>query len=645
MPAPAPLVLLSAALAGVTITIGSLSARHTAPERIETHDNERAAGKLTEGVLALSLEARTGRWRPHGPREASVEVPALAEAGGRLRIPSPMIRVPAGTEVLVAVKNSLDEVLTLHGLESRPVTDRPSEGIAIEPGATRQLRFHLDAPGTYYYWGTTTGRALSFRTKEDTQLSGAIIVDEPGAPNRDRVLLIGQWSDTTPSEAQRDIDMSRFLLVVNGRSWPHTKRLSYTAGDTVRWRVLNTSAGVHPMHLHGFHFTVDSRGDGRRDTTYAGDGRTLAVTERLRPGETFTMTWVPERRGNWLFHCHVTSHFAPRGPLGVKIDEAAVAAGASHSRNHAEESMAGLVVGVRVTPDRSGVSTRIDAVPRHRVRLVVRPVAGGSERAPMFGVALEEGGAVRTLPDDLRAGPPLILERGVPAAITVVNHTAAATSIHWHGIELESYFDGVPGFSGSGRRLTPLVAPGGSFEVRITPPRAGTFIYHTHADELNQQPAGLSGALIVLEPGARWDSATDIPILISSPHDEADERRAVLVNGSLTPAPVTVRVGVPHRLRLINITTGRPLMAAELWRDASMLEWRAIAKDGADLPAGRQRQGPARQPISVGETVDVVFTPTSAGEHRIVVKTALGATLASLPLIAVHNVGDAIDRE
>jgi FtsP/CotA-like multicopper oxidase with cupredoxin domain len=189
------------------------------------------------------------------------------------------------------------------------------------------------------------------------------------------------------------------------------------------------------------------------------------------------------------------------------------------------------------------------------------------------------------------------------------------------------------------------VAPGGSFEVRITPPRAGTFIYHTHADELNQQPAGLSGALIVLEPGARWDSATDIPILISSPHDEADERRAVLVNGSLTPAPVTVRVGVPHRLRLINITTGRPLMAAELWRDASMLEWRAIAKDGADLPAGRQRQGPARQPISVGETVDVVFTPTSAGEHRIVVKTALGATLASLPLIAVHNVGDAIDRE
>ena len=25
----------------------------------------------------------------------------------------------------------------------------------------------------------------------------------------------------------------------------------------------------------------------------------------MNPGATMAMTWVPEREGNWLFHCHI----------------------------------------------------------------------------------------------------------------------------------------------------------------------------------------------------------------------------------------------------------------------------------------------------------------------------------------------------
>src|SRR5206468_2424525 len=128
----------------------------------------------------------------------------------------------------------------------------------------------------------------------------------------------------------------------------------------------------------------------------------------------------------------------------------------------------------------------------------------------------------------------------------------------------ESYFDGVAGFSGRDTRLAPLIAAGDSFEARFTPPRAGTFIYHTHVDELRQQPAGLAGALIVLEPGTRYDPATDVTVLISSPSDSVAETRAVLLNGSLTPTPLELRVGVRHRVRFINITKGRPGMRLEL---------------------------------------------------------------------------------
>ena len=81
----------------------------------------------------------------------------------------------------------------------------------------------------------------------------------------------------------------------------------------------------------------------------------------------------------------------------------------------------------------------------------------------------------------------------MPVSITVVNSTPEPTAVHWHGIELESYFDGVAGFSGNASRASPIIAPADSFEARFTPPRAGTFIYHTHIDELRQQPAGMAG--------------------------------------------------------------------------------------------------------------------------------------------------------
>ncbi len=157
-----------------------------------------------------------------------------------------------------------DSALTLHGLASRPLAAGAPDSVQVAPGASREVRFRLDTPGTYFYWGSTTGRSWLARNGEDAQLSGAIVVDEPGiTPRRDRILVIGQWADTTPSEANPDASMRRLLLVVNGRSWPHTERLSYGVGDSVRWRVINASANVHPMHLHGFYFRVDSRGPPR----------------------------------------------------------------------------------------------------------------------------------------------------------------------------------------------------------------------------------------------------------------------------------------------------------------------------------------------------------------------------------------------
>ncbi|HWJ22231.1 MAG TPA: multicopper oxidase domain-containing protein [Gemmatimonadaceae bacterium] len=606
--------------------------------RVVANDNRAPAGTLRGGVLTLRLVARAGTWRPDGDSAPGAMVPAFAEEGHEPRIPGPLIRVPAGTEVAVTVRNALAaDTLAVHGLGAHPGGDA---GMTLAPGAARTVRFRLDAPGTYYYWGTTMGRRLDFRTREDAQLSGAIVVDARGArPAPDRILVIGMWSDTAGRVLAR---RHRLLAVVNGRSWPHTERLAYTVGDTVRWRVINASADAHPMHLHGFYFRVDSRGDGVGDTVYADAERPLANTEGMHPGSTMSLTWVPEREGNWLFHCHIPEHFSPRGPLGLMREQSAghmaQHGGEDPHVNHALGEMNGLVVGVQIRPRPAAGAQLVRAASegaRRHLRLLVRRSVGSSAAAPLYAFALQQGATEPPADSGLRNGPPIVLARGEPVSITVVNTLEVPTAVHWHGIELESYYDGVAGFSGAGARLAPVIAPGDSFEARFTPPRAGTFIYHTHVDEENQQLAGLAGPLIVLEPGARYDTATDVTVLVTSPRDSALERRAVLLNGSASPAPLTLRTGVTYRLRFINMTTRRPNMRVELRRDTVVARWRPLAKDGAELPVSLQVARPARSPLAIGETLDVELTPDAPGELRVEARTAPGALLGVLPVRVV----------
>jgi FtsP/CotA-like multicopper oxidase with cupredoxin domain len=198
--------------------------------------------------------------------------------------------------------------------------------------------------------------------------------------------------------------------------------------------------------------------------------------------------------------------------------------------------------------------------------------------------------------------------------IRVLNHLDEATSVHWHGIELESYFDGVSGWSGVEGSLSPAVAPGDSFMVRFTPPRAGTFIYHSHFSEDRQLAAGMYGALLVLPPGTRFDPATDHSWVVG--HVDPAARIQPGVNGSRRPQ-LDLEAGRTHRIRIININPNLPFIL-ELVGDSVPERWRAVAKDGADLPPRHASFGPARVRLGVGETADFEYTtPASSRTLRL----------------------------
>jgi manganese oxidase len=568
------------------------------------NDNRASGGRLAKGVFTLNLVAGEATWYPEGPSGPPILVHAFSEVGAPPRAPGPMIRVPAGTEMRISVHNTLAVPLRLWGLQDR--SEAAVDSVVVAPGATNNFDFRADIPGTYLYFARTGDRPPLPHpgVMKDAILNGAFIVDPAGtSPRKDeRVLVLSAFNDTITAlgtkadaanqEMQRElIPRERwFFTAVNGMSWPHTERLTYNLGDTVRWRVINASAAPHPMHLHGFYFAVQSKGDINRDTIYTPARQRKAVTEWMPTKATMTMTWVPNRPGNWVFHCHLVTH----------ISDALRLTNDPHAHmDHGLNGMAGLIIGLRVLPKGNFALAQQNAS-RRKLRLFVTQKEHVYGDEPGYSYILQDGPNPPAADSVRIPSSTITLRQGEPTEITVINKSKATATIHWHGIELESFYDGVGDWSGWNKMVAPPIPPGDSFVVRLTPERAGTFIYHTHTDENIQLSSGLYGALIVLPAKGEADPTERVFMIgIGGP----GERDHAVINGTTTPASIDLQAGVPHRLRFINIS---PLEShvVQLMSGNTVQSWRALAKDGAELPASQAATMPAVLQLHPGETYD-----------------------------------------
>jgi FtsP/CotA-like multicopper oxidase with cupredoxin domain len=566
---------------------------------VEANDNVAPAGTLTDGVLHLNMVVTMARWYPEDSGGSFTDIPVFAEVGKRPRIPGPLIRVPVGTELRISLRNDLpDSSLTLFGFQSRPATE--PEQIVVRPGETRVITFRVDVPGTFLY--AARSAAIPPRGRRETeQLAGALIVDPPGGRTDDRVWVMNIWSQRQPDGRLRE------ALAINGKSWPWTERFETTVGDTVRWRVLNGSRRGHPMHLHGFFFRVDSRGTGLTDTIYTEADRRTVVTETTLGRQTMTMTWVPEEPGNWLFHCHLTFHVDAE----ARLDPPEAHHGSSSG--DMSEHMAGLVLGIQVRPRPGDVPVARVNPRKVSVHVLQGPAPADTSLPAPISFLLPRNGREPAASDVRVPGDMLLLTRGEPTDVTVHNRLSEPTSIHWHGLELESWSDGVPGWSGHGSTIAPPIAPGDSLTARLSLRRAGTFMYHTHLNDVEQITAGLYGPLIVLEPGQAWDPTRDFVFtggLNGKPFPN------LVVNGVREEPPLELVAGETYRFRFINITPAGAY-SFQIRRNGELASWRPIAKDGADLPAHQAVPGPALMRIFNGETFDAAFTPAEPGTYLL----------------------------
>ena len=615
--------LSAAALLGALFAFGA-----TPPKRevavVRPNANVERAGGLHNGVLTIALEAKESAWHAGGDGRPPMTIEAFSEAGKLPLMPAPLIRASKGTEIRISVRNSLSKTLTfllpaaIRGVAGGFAMD----SVIVVPGAVGVLTSRATVPGNYLY-GAHTPTAAARQLFFSGVLAGGVVIDTANAPAqaRDRVFVIMMTPDSmrVANADTSDViagDIGRLVFTINGRSWPTTERIAATVGDSLHWRIINASADVHPMHLHGFYYRVDAFSGPLVDLEGQGALGRMVVTERLSPFSAMSMSWSPDRPGNWILHCHFAIHLMPDS-ISMAPDD------------HAMTGMVGLILGINVA-SRPGVRAAAAPSPARHLRLVAITDKGFPDSAASMRFMLEENG--KRVEAGTGFSPPVNLTRGVPVSIMVVNKLSAPTSVHWHGIELEdSYMDGVAGVTGAGRRLSPAIAPSDSFEARFTPPRSGTFMYHAHVDEVRQQSGGLVGALIVRDPGAVVSPDEHVFFLKASRLGPG-AANPLDINGNANPDTVVMHVGHTARLRFISLASVNP--NATVWLtarpdsslinvvDAMVVRWRPVAKDGADLPTAARGERSARQIVSMGETYDFEYTPTRRGTLRLEVRTA-----------------------
>lgn len=110
-------------------------------------------------------------------------------------------------------------------------------------------------------------------------------------------------------------------------------------------------------------------------------------------------------------------------------------------------------------------------------------------------------------------GPVLEFTEGEYAIINVTNTMSKETSVHWHGIILPNFYDGVPYLT------TPPIKPGETLQYRFALKQSGTYWYHSHT--MLQEQLGVYGAIVVKPKQQMHEYDKELTLVLSDWMDES----------------------------------------------------------------------------------------------------------------------------
>lgn len=206
-------------------------------------------------------------------------------------------------------------------------------------------------------------------------------------------------------------------------------------------------------------------------------------------------------------------------------------------------------------------------------------------------------------------GPTIEAVEGDRVRIYVTNRLDAPTSIHWHGLFVPNGMDGVGGLSQR------PIDPGETFRYEYTLKQHGTFMYHSHHDEMTQMAMGLMGMFVIhpKKPKAPQVDHDFVYMLSEWSMDpgmwrpnpnEMSDFNILTLNGKAFPgtSPMVVGLGDRVRIRIGNLSAmdHHPI-------HLHGVAFKVVATDGGDIPeAGQWPETTVLVPVGSTRTIEFV---------------------------------------
>jgi manganese oxidase len=211
-------------------------------------------------------------------------------------------------------------------------------------------------------------------------------------------------------------------------------------------------------------------------------------------------------------------------------------------------------------------------------------------------------------------GPTIEVVEGDRVRMFVTNRLSEHTSVHWHGQRLPNGMDGVAGLN------QPAIKPGQTYVYEFVAQRAGTFMYHPHADETTQMAMGMMGFWVTHPKDLNVMPVDRDYVFLLNAYD--------ISPGSFTPkvstmldfnlwtfnsrafpgtAPMVARLGERVRIRVGNLTmTNHPI-------HLHGHEFVVVGTDGGWTPPA-SRWPEVTTDIAVGQMRAIEFTASAPGD-------------------------------
>ncbi|HEX2880777.1 MAG TPA: copper oxidase [Polyangiaceae bacterium] len=213
-------------------------------------------------------------------------------------------------------------------------------------------------------------------------------------------------------------------------------------------------------------------------------------------------------------------------------------------------------------------------------------------------------------------GPTIEAVEGDRVRVYVTNKLKAPTTVHWHGVFLPNGMDGVGGLTQR------AINPGETFKYEWTFRQSGTFMYHSHHDEMTQMALGMLGMIVVhpRRPPAGYRVDRDFVIMLSEwkitpgtsrpDPNEMTDFNVLTMNAKVFPAtpPLVCKKGDRVRLRFGNLSAmdHHPIHLHGYY-------FKVSATDGGVIPAAGQWPETTVL-VPTGSTRDVEFIADAPGD-------------------------------